>query len=466
LFLFFSPAGLLAVMPDAQRCIAAHAEHMQHQLDRVEHSSSSGSRQAAKPLNNMLSVGLVLTYIWAECVHISTSKSGSIKPHPNIKSVTQAVSGGYHFCTAAATITASWNCDTVLQACMTAANKTSKPPTAEKASMLLALSFVRAESLVNTCAGVDCGFLEHTKPMPAASDQGWDAVLRVVSGFAGLLVAHAHSVQQGKPSAAAATARGSSSSSSRRSVQDSTAAPLAAVPSHHEALLQAVGLDLKQLQDVIADLKEPQLPICLDAVNWALCQLHDHLKGQVTAPQQGKPASTMRSNHPGPVIAAASTAGPFTGAAASMRMLPSLLLLLAELAALQPEAYGSSTYVLDSVLTASNMCMAIAKLPAAAAAHAQQANSGSSMSPNAAIVQGIFHARLELLPLQQQQAASRCRSSFGASAAGRAVAPWNSHRLLASVSGLLGNPAAGAASRPMGASALQVAGRQHGGMCR
>lgn len=449
---FSCPAGLLAVMPDAQRCIAAHAEHMQHQLERMRHSSSSASRQAAKPLTNMLSVGLVLTYIWAECVHISTSKSGSIKPHPNIKSVTQAVSGGSHFCTAAATITASWNCDTVLQACMTAANKTSKPPTTERASMLLALSFVRAESLVNTCAGVDCGSLKHTKPMPAASDQGWDAVLRVVSGFSGLRVAHAHSAQQGKPSAAAATARGSSSRGSRRSVQDSTSAAPAAVPSHHNALLQVVGLEPKQLQDVIADIKEPGLPVCLDAVNWALHQLHDHLKDQGPAQQQGQQASTTRRNHPGPVSSAASNPStdaptPWPGAAASMRLLPPLLLLLAELAALQPEAYGSSTYVLDSVLAASNMCMAITKLPAAAGA--QQASSGSSLSPSAAVLQGVFHACLELLPLQQQLAASRCRTSPGAAAAESASSPWDSHRLLASVSSLLGNPAAGAAPRLM-----------------
>ena len=431
---------------------------MQHQLERVKHSSSSGSRQAAKPLNNMLSVGLVLTYIWAECVHISTSKSDSIKPHPDIKLVTQAVSGGFHFCTAAATVTATWNCDTVLQACMTAANKSDKPPTAAKASMLLALSFMRAESLVYTCAGVDCGFLKHTTPMPAASDQGWDAVLRVVSGFAGLRVAHAHSAQQGKTLAAAPNARGISSASSgssrgsRRHGQDSTSAAPAAVPSHHDALLQAVGLEPKQLQDVIADIKKPGLPVCLDAVNWALHQLHDHLKDQGPAQQQGQQASTTRSNHPGPVSSAASNPStdaptPRPGAAASMRLLPPLLLLLAELAALQPEAYGSSTYVLDSVLAASNMCMAIAKLPAAAGA--QQASSGSSLSPSAAVLQGVFHACLELLPLQQQLAASRCRTSPGAAATESASSPWDSHRLLASVSSLLGNPAAGAAPRLM-----------------
>ena len=167
--------------------------------------------------------------------------------------------------------------------------------------------------------------------------------------------------------------------------QDSHVGAAAAVPPYHSSILQAVGLDLTRLQDDYQLLNEPNDVSddpCLTLVQWAVGELHDHLQRQTSAAQlqqqqqQQQPAKlaadTSHSSHraskarSSPVssaataAAAAAAAAPTPDGIASMRQLPQLLVMLAELAALQPQ-----TEVLEGVVSTSSICMAIAKLPVA-----------------------------------------------------------------------------------------------------
>jgi hypothetical protein len=149
-----------------------------------------------------------------------------------------------------------------------------------------------------------------------------------------------------------------------------------AVPPHHEALLQAVGLDIMQMQNAIDNLGlVMETSSCFQALHWALHLLYDRVKNRPSALLQNQPTASL---------------------------LPPLMLVLSELASLKPQAE-----VLGGVLRASSMYLVIARLPAV---DVQQCHFHFSWCGNRA---SRVADLLELVPLQQQLAGPCCSSDPG-----------------------------------------------------
>lgn len=118
--------------------------------------------------------------------------------------------------------------------------------------------------LVGACTQAGPLSLSDLRPFAAVSEAGCHAFLQVISGVMALYAAHLHAQQRVKPPATVPTASGTrtahsvssqSSGPGAEHMPDSSAGAPAlhgnptAVPPHHEALLQAVGLDIMQMQN-------------------------------------------------------------------------------------------------------------------------------------------------------------------------------------------------------------------------
>jgi hypothetical protein len=116
------PAGLLGISPDALYCAAAHAEQVRQQLEQHTHQQQRPTpalQRAARPLNEILVLSATLLQLQMECYKVSNER---FPDDPATTAGIQSIpSSPASLMGSSAAVTAIWQCEHMLQACLGAA---------------------------------------------------------------------------------------------------------------------------------------------------------------------------------------------------------------------------------------------------------------------------------------------------------------------------------------------------------